>query len=72
MLFRDRGVSFVLVIVTADMRAYEMLTRRLFGDNDGVKSYRSLIALDRVKAGPAIAIPDPAPPTGARRQRAAP
>jgi DNA-binding Lrp family transcriptional regulator len=51
------GISFVLVIVTADMRAYEALTRRLFAENDGIESYRSLIALDRVKADTSIIIP---------------
>lgn len=51
------GISFVLVIVTSDMRAYEALTRRLFAENDGIESYRSLIALDRVKADTSIIIP---------------
>lgn len=51
------GISFMLVIVTPDMRAYEALTRRLFAENDLVASYRSLIALDRVKAGTEIVIP---------------
>lgn len=51
------GISFVLVIVTSDMRAYEALTRRLFAENDAIESYRSLIALDRVKADTSIIIP---------------
>lgn len=51
------GVSFVLVIVAANMPAYEGLTRRLFAENDLVESYRSLIALDRVKTGTAIVVP---------------
>lgn len=51
------GISFVLVIVTSDMRAYEALTRRLFAENDYIESYRSLIALDRVKADTSIIIP---------------
>lgn len=50
------GLSFILVITTTDMRAYEALTRRLFGENPHVESYRSLIALDRVKAGMAVVI----------------
>lgn len=58
--FATGGVSFVLVIVTSDMRGYEQLTRRLFGENDKVRSYRSMIALDRVKADAAIVIPEPA------------
>lgn len=51
------GISFVLVIVTADMPAYEALTRRLFVDNDRVESFRSLIALDRVKADTSVIVP---------------
>jgi DNA-binding Lrp family transcriptional regulator len=51
------GVSFVLVIVSRDMRAYEALTRRLFAENELVERYRTLMALDRVKAGTAVVIP---------------
>ncbi|MBS1081232.1 Lrp/AsnC family transcriptional regulator [Gluconobacter kondonii] len=51
------GISFVLVIVTADMKSYEQITRRIFAQNDFVSSYRSLIALDRVKTGSEIVIP---------------
>jgi hypothetical protein len=39
------------------MRAYEALTRRLFAEKDYIESYRSLIALDRVKADTSIIIP---------------
>lgn len=52
------GLSFVLVIVTTDMRAYEALTRRLFGENADIESYHSFIALDRVKAGMDVIIAD--------------
>ncbi|MFC0205447.1 Lrp/AsnC family transcriptional regulator [Novosphingobium soli] len=55
------GTSFVLVIVTADMRSYEALTRRLFSDHEWVASFRTLVSLDRVKSGMELAIP-PAPP----------
>ncbi|MCH4093387.1 MAG: Lrp/AsnC family transcriptional regulator [Acetobacter peroxydans] len=51
------GVSFMLIVVAADMTAYEEITRRLFAQNDSVASFRSLIALDRVKAGSTILIP---------------
>lgn len=51
------GVSFVLIIVTTDMTAYEALTRRLFAENEAIASYRSLIALDRVKAGAELLVP---------------
>lgn len=52
------GPSFVLIIVAPDMRSYERLTRRLFAENEAVKSYRSLIALNRVKTGAAVTIPE--------------
>lgn len=52
------GLSFVLVLVTTDMRAYEVLVRRLFGENVHIASYRSLIALDRVKIGTGVIVPD--------------
>jgi len=51
------GVSFVLVIISPDMRAYEALTRRLFAENELVDRFRSLIALNRVKADTAVVIP---------------
>ncbi|MFC0687264.1 Lrp/AsnC family transcriptional regulator [Novosphingobium clariflavum] len=51
------GISFVLVIVASDMRAYEALTRELFAENDCVAAYASLIALDRVKVDTGIVIP---------------
>lgn len=50
------GVSFVLVIMSRDMRSYEALTRSLFAENDLVAGYRTLIALDRVKAGTDLAV----------------
>lgn len=51
------GTSFVLIIVSPDMRAYEALTRRLFGESELVERYRTLVALDRVKSDTAIVIP---------------
>lgn len=50
------GVSFVLVVISRDMRSYEALTRILFAENDLVDSYRTLIALDRVKADTALVV----------------
>ncbi|MGC4030053.1 MAG: Lrp/AsnC family transcriptional regulator [Steroidobacteraceae bacterium] len=50
------GVSFVLIIVTPDMRSYEGLTRRLFAENQLVENFRTLVALDRVKSGTAIVV----------------
>ncbi|MFT8730664.1 MAG: Lrp/AsnC family transcriptional regulator [Acetobacter fabarum] len=51
------GISFVLIIVTADVKAYEQITRRIFAQNDFIAKYRSLITLDRVKSGSEIVIP---------------
>jgi DNA-binding Lrp family transcriptional regulator len=51
------GTSFVLVILAADMRAYEALTRSLFSDHEWVASFRTLVALDRVKVDTAITMP---------------
>jgi Lrp/AsnC family transcriptional regulator, leucine-responsive regulatory protein len=51
------GISCVLIIVAPNMRSYEGLTRRLFAENEAVKSFRSLVALDRVKTETSIVIP---------------
>ena len=51
------GVSCVLIIVAPNMRSYEGLTRRLFAQNEAVKSFRSLVALDCVKTDTSIVIP---------------
>ena len=51
------GTSFVLVILTPDMRAYEALTRSLFSDHEWVASFRTLVALDRVKSGTGVVVP---------------
>lgn len=50
------GISFVLVIISPDMRAYEALTRRLFSESDLVERFHTLVALDRVKAGMSLPI----------------
>lgn len=50
------GVSFVLIIISRDMRSYEALTRRLFAENELVSDYRTLVALDRVKADTALTV----------------
>lgn len=50
------GISFVLVILSTDMVAYEETTRRLFAHNPAVATFRSLIALDRVKSGNSVPI----------------
>ncbi|MFC5344985.1 Lrp/AsnC family transcriptional regulator [Brevundimonas staleyi] len=49
------GISFFLIVVTTDMTAYQALARRLFEDNPRVNRFRTLVALDRVKTGGALA-----------------
>lgn len=51
------GTSFILIVVTTDMTAYQALTQRLFEENDSVNRFRSLIALDRVKTDASLIIP---------------
>lgn len=51
------GVSFVLIILCRDMREYEALTRRIFSESNLVANFRTLVALDRVKAGNAVIVP---------------
>lgn len=51
------GISFVVIILAPDMRTYEGLTRRLFAENELVTSFRTLVALDRVKSDTAVVIP---------------
>ncbi len=51
------GTSFILIVVTTDMAAYQALTQRLFEENDSINRFRSLIALERVKTDAALIIP---------------
>ncbi|QFY62992.1 Lrp/AsnC family transcriptional regulator (plasmid) [Rhizobium grahamii] len=44
-------VDFLLVIVVANMAAYEALTKRLFFGNNNVKRFRTFVAMERIKAG---------------------
>jgi DNA-binding Lrp family transcriptional regulator len=43
--------DFVLIIAVATMHEYEALARRLFYENRNVKTFRSMVVLDRVKVG---------------------
>lgn len=52
------GRSFIMLIVAPDMRHYAAITRRLFAENAAVATYGSYLALDRVKAGMDLVIPD--------------
>lgn len=43
--------DFVLVLVVRDMDQYDELTRELFFGNNNVKRFKTLVVMDRVKAG---------------------
>lgn len=43
--------DFVLIVLVATMEEYEALARRLFYDNRTVKTFKSMVTLDRVKVG---------------------
>src|SRR5262245_38662775 len=47
-------VDFVLVLNVADMAEYEALTRELFFSEANVKSFRTMVAMDRAKVSLAI------------------
>lgn len=46
--------DFVLIVTVATMAEYEALTRRLFFANPNIRRFRTLVAMDRVKAGLAV------------------
>lgn len=43
--------DFVLVITSKDMEDYERFTRKFFYENLDIKSFKTLVVMDRVKAG---------------------
>jgi len=43
--------DFVLVVTAKDMEDYERFTRRFFYDNHDIKGFKTLVVMDRVKAG---------------------
>jgi len=46
--------DFVLIVTVASMDDYQRLTRRLFFENQNVKRFRTLVVMDRIKAGLAV------------------
>ncbi|REA57155.1 AsnC family transcriptional regulator [Dyadobacter luteus] len=46
--------DFVLVILTESMQAYEKLTRRIFFSNPNIRHFRTIVAMDVIKAGMTI------------------
>ena len=49
--------DFILVVLAADMEAYEAFTRRALLDDDNVRSFTTHVVLERVKTGVGVAIP---------------
>jgi len=47
--FVNGGVSFIIIMLSNNLSHFESLVRKHFADNEDVKTYRTLIVLDRVK-----------------------
>ncbi|OBY74776.1 Lrp/AsnC family transcriptional regulator [Acinetobacter gyllenbergii] len=47
--FVNGGVSFIIIMISNNLSYFEALVRKHFADNQDVKTYRTLIVLDRVK-----------------------
>ncbi|MGY3371981.1 Lrp/AsnC family leucine-responsive transcriptional regulator [Bradyrhizobium sp. GM2.4] len=52
--------DFVLNVTTRTMDDYVQFTRRFFSENPDVKIFRTMVVMDRVKAGCAIPVEAPA------------
>jgi Lrp/AsnC family transcriptional regulator, leucine-responsive regulatory protein len=52
------GADFILILLVPTMADYEAVTRRLFFGNNNVKRFRTFVAMDRVKVGLAVPIPE--------------
>jgi len=48
--------GFILVLLVPSMEDYEERTARLFADNEMVRSYRTIVVLDRVKVSTSLPI----------------
>lgn len=48
--------DFVLVVTCRSMEDYEQFTRRFFYENADIKGFKTLVVMDRVKAGFTIPI----------------
>ncbi|TCU31483.1 Lrp/AsnC family transcriptional regulator [Rhizobium azibense] len=43
--------DFILIITSKNMEDYEQFTRRFFYENPDIKGFKTMVAMDRVKAG---------------------
>lgn len=48
--------DFVLVVTAKNMEDYEQFTRRFFYENADIKGFKTMVVMDRVKAGFAVPI----------------
>ena len=48
--------DFMLVVTAQDMEDYEAFTRRFFYENHDIKGFKTMVVMDRVKAGFALPI----------------
>ncbi|MFC0220211.1 Lrp/AsnC family transcriptional regulator [Pseudochelatococcus lubricantis] len=48
--------DFILVVTARDMEDYEQFTRRFFYENPDIKGFKTMVVMDRVKAGFAFPI----------------
>ncbi|KRR28834.1 Lrp/AsnC family transcriptional regulator [Bradyrhizobium retamae] len=51
--------DFVLYVTARSMEDYDRFTQKFFYENSDIKSFRTMVILDRVKAGFAVPIEDP-------------
>jgi Lrp/AsnC family leucine-responsive transcriptional regulator len=49
--------DFVLLVTASNMEDYERFTRRIVYENADIKSFKTMVVLDRVKAGFTVPIP---------------
>ena len=49
--------DFVLLVTARNMEDYERFTRRIVYENADIKSFKTMVVLDRVKAGFTVPIP---------------
>ncbi|MGY8681849.1 Lrp/AsnC family transcriptional regulator [Bradyrhizobium sp. UFLA05-153] len=51
--------DFVLYVTAGTMEEYEQFTRRFFYENTDIKGFKTMVIIDRVKAGFAIPVEEP-------------
>ena len=49
--------DFIVMVLSADMEAFDQFTRRVLLNDDNVSGYTTYVCLDRVKVGLAVVAP---------------